>query len=208
MSLFKRGLLLAFLGAIFVTMPLQAATSHKPAQKASSKTSSAKPAKKSTRAASPRSSAKKAAPKASGASNCRTVRVKTAKGYVNRRTCKAATEAAEPRSLTSPIPENALTRTAPATNEPVKARTVPDRAYAVDGQTFFYQGRKYRVAGLKGNDNSDMAKQRLQRSLESGTLNVSPLRTDESGVATATVRVNGRDIADDTPGGGEHRPLK
>lgn len=207
MSLFTRGLLLACLGSL-CAMPLQAATQHgKSAQKTTQKAAAKAPAKSASG-----TSKRSAAPKAKSAvrpaaapadktatANCRTVKVKTAKGYVNRRSCKQAAAPAEPKSLTSPITENALTRTPPASPEVVKARTVPDRAYAVDGQTFFYQGRKYRVAGLKGNDNSDMAKQRLQRSLESGTLNVSPLRTDESGVATATVRVNGRDIVDDMP---------
>lgn len=204
MKIFTRRLLLACLGWALVAAPLQAATQHKAGTKTTQKKASSKsakpavPASKGKRAAATKSG-KAAAGKSNSGSACKTIRVKTAKGYVNRRSCKESAPA-EARSLTSPITDNALTKTAPTSSDVVKARTVPDRAYAVDGQTFFYQGRKYRVAGLKGNDNSDMAKQRLQRSLESGSLSVSPLRTDEAGVATATVRVNGRDIAEEAPG--------
>lgn len=203
MRLHKRRLLLVCLTALFCVSPLLAAT-----QKASPKSTPKKSAQKSQQKKSvPKAPAKasgnrKATSQAKGAAapaeqrNCRMERVKTAKGYVKRRVCSG--ERAEP-SLRSPISENALTRSAQADDAEVKARAVPDRAYAVDGQTFFYHGRKYRVAGIKSSDNSDMAKQRLQRSLESGSLMVDPLKTDDSGVSTATVRVNGRDIAEQLP---------
>lgn len=98
--------------------------------------------------------------------------------------------------LNSPIKSNALTGDATAgRGDEIKARSAPDRAYAVDGESFFYQGRRYRIAGMEGADGSDMAKQRLQQSLESGSLMIDPHSTDENGVSTATVRINGRDIA-------------
>jgi len=117
------------------------------------------------------------------------------KGGKTRRVCPGV--AAEP-VLNSPIRNNALNAAAPVDKGPeVKARVAPERAYAVDGETFFFQGRKYRVAGLSaGSVGGDMAKQRLQKELENGSLMIDPLSTDDNGVSTATVRINGRDIAD------------
>ena len=124
---------------------------------------------------------------------CKTVRVKTKKGTQSKRVCNAP---AEPL-LTSNVDGSALTKPAPEGKEPeIKARTVPDRAYAVDGETFFFQGRKFRIAGLKGEAGSEMSKQRLQRALDSGSLMVDPVSVDGQGVATASVRVNGRSLED------------
>lgn len=86
----------------------------------------------------------------------------------------------------------------PATdrNGEIKARTVPDHAYAVDGETFFYQGKKYRLAGMSGTGGSDMDKQRLQKALDAGTLNVESVGTDDSGMSMANVTVNGQNLVD------------
>lgn len=161
----------------------------------------AKPAAKAAPSASrkaPAAGSKKNAPaaKAAPAQSCRTVKNKQGKSV---RVCsKPAAEAApvDP-ALRSPISGGTVDA---ASRQPdkdeSKVRAAPERAYAVDGQSFFYQGRKYRIAGASGLGSNDMAKQRLQKALESGTLSIDPVSTDEGGVATATVRVNGRDLAD------------
>lgn len=103
-------------------------------------------------------------------------------------------------ALQSPIRNTDIEKPAPEGKETeIKARTVPERAYAVDGRTFFFQGRKYRAAGLTGIDGSEMAKQRLQRALDVGGLSVEPVSVDESGVSTANVRVNGRSLQELLP---------
>lgn len=123
---------------------------------------------------------------------CKVIKSRSGK---TRRVC-GASAAAEP-VLQSPISGNVLDASAPSDKVPeVKARSAPEHAYAVDGRTFFYLGRKYRIAGLKGADGSDMAKQRLQQTLENGNLSIDPVNSDEAGVVTATVRINGQDIAD------------
>lgn len=162
--------------AVLLSAPVQAATNQK-------KTVRTTQAKKP-------SSTQKAAVK-SGASQCRVLKLK---GGKTRKLCKAAP--ADP-VLSSPIQGNALNKLAPAEKAPeVKVRSAPDRAYAVDGEVFFFQGRKYRVAGMEGAGNSDMAKQRLQKALESGSLAIDSLSTDDTGVSTATVRINGRNLAE------------
>lgn len=106
--------------------------------------------------------------------------------------CKAA-EAV----LKSPIKEVDLDRQlVEGKDAEVRARVVPERAYAVDGASFFYQGRKFRVSGLTGDDGSEMAKQRLQRSLDVGAIELDSQGIDEFGVTTAVVRVNGKSIAE------------
>lgn len=106
--------------------------------------------------------------------------------------CKVA-EAA----LKSPIKEVDLDRQLiDAKDTEVRARVVPERAYAVDGTSFFYQGRKFRVSGLAGDDGSEMAKQRLQRSLDIGAIELDSQGIDEFGVTTAVVRVNGKSVAE------------
>jgi hypothetical protein len=126
---------------------------------------------------------------------CKTTRVRTAKGYRSKRVCTAV---ARDPLLTSPINQNALTQPASAAPE-LKARTVPSRAYAVDGQTFFQEGRKFRVLGVAPGSqavSSGDAKQKLQKALDSGVVTVEPTTVDESGVALALVRVNGRNVVD------------
>lgn len=173
---------LGLLGAFAGASAAQTSTSKTPA-KTSTKAKASKKAPKAS-AAKPRT--KKAA------TQCRTLKLKNGK---TRRLCKS--EARTDQVLSSPISNNALSKSAPPDNGPeVKVRTAPDRAYAVDGETFFYQGRKYRVAGMGAADSSDMAKLRLQKSLESGVLSIDPLSTDDAGVTTAVVRVDSRNLAD------------
>lgn len=172
---------LAAIGAaLLFCAPLFASGTHKPASKTERKPAATKPAAKKPAPA--KAPVRKAAPGKKAASSRKTVKP----------------DAPAPAALRSPIRDNALEAQAqPDKPGEVKARTVPNRAYAVDGQTFFYQGRKYRVAGLKGNDNSDMAKQRLQRALESGDIALDPAQSEEAGITSARVRINGRDIAND-----------
>lgn len=172
--------------AVLTAIPAQGATTKKTVK--SSQTT--KVTKKATKAP----ARKAAAPRKSTASTGQQCRVQKLKGGKIRRVCKGA--AADPL-LTSPIQGNALNKPAPPDKSPeVKARSAPDRAYAVDGETFFFQGRKYRVAGLEGADNSDMATQRLQKALESGSLSIDPQSTDDAGVSSAVVRINGRNLAE------------
>ncbi|MDQ7989425.1 MAG: hypothetical protein REI09_07295 [Candidatus Dactylopiibacterium sp.] len=197
---------LACLGLLYALPVLAANPKSAPrAESRAAQKAAAKPAKKVRAPAStagkkavPQRTTSRAAGKATSSAACTTQRVKTASGWKTRKVCAGArAPAAEAPSLRSPIAPDSLARPVAASGAEIKVRTAPDRAYAVDGATFFYQGRKYRVQGLKAADNSDMAKQRLQRSLEAGSLAVMPVRVDEAGVSVATVRVNGRDIADD-----------
>lgn len=165
-------------------------------ESAQKKSSSKSDIQRKTSAAKPVSGKNAAgkAPVKAAANTCKTVRVKTAKGVRSQRSCATAAPA-EPL-LTSNVDGSALTKPAPEKEPEIKARTVPERAYAVDGETFFFQGRKFRVQGFSGESGSEMAKQRLQKALDSGTLMVDPVSVDASGAAVASVRVNGRSLED------------
>jgi hypothetical protein len=174
------------------------------ADKKNAKTTSAQsnktPAKSKSKAPakSTASKAKKPAAKTNNievVKSCREVRVKTAKGYRTQRKCVVGESA-----LHSPAGAGELNVQAGAGKQPeLKARTIPDRAYAVDGYTFFHQGRKYRVIGIDEAvvpAGSDLAKQRLQLALDSGTISVEPETVDENGTMRALVRVGGKNLAD------------
>ncbi len=126
---------------------------------------------------------------------CKTVRVKTAKGTRTQRKCTTTVSA-----LHSPIGAGELNAASIPLKQPeLKARTIPDRAYAVDGYTFFHQGRKYRVIGINEEvvpAGSDLAKQRLQLALDSGPITVEPEAADDNGVMRAVVKVGGKNLAD------------
>src|SRR5256885_106372 len=149
--------LLSFVCIACVSGPAIAAhTAEKKATKTAATHTNKTPAKAKgktgTKATHKSETAKKTPPRSSiAASNntvqtvrsCKTVRVKTARGYRTERQC-STTESA----LHSPIDANAISASASGGKQPeLKARTIPDRAYAVDGYTFFHQGRKYRVIG-------------------------------------------------------------
>ncbi len=122
---------------------------------------------------------------------CRNVRVKTSKGYRTQRKCGAAEAAALHGGATDPVDSGK--------SADLKARTIPDRAYAVDGYTFFHQGRKYRILGIDESlvpAGSDLAKQRLQLALDSGQVAVEPESVDDSGTVRAQVRVSGKNLAE------------
>jgi hypothetical protein len=86
----------------------------------------------------------------------------------------------------------------PVRTDTVTPRTIPSRAYAADGQSFYLNGEKIRVRGAPsaGPEGSELAKQRLQKALDSGEVTLVERALDERGNATAVVRVNGRDVAD------------
>lgn len=174
-------LIAALLLAVFAsvsTLPAQAATS----KAASSKQSKAKSVAKKP--------ASKTKVKSKVSSACPLKRVKTSKGWRSVRDCKSS----ESVVLRSPIAGDAL-ESKPEPESATKLRAAPERAYAVDGESFFYQGRKYRVAGLEAVEISDMARQRLQRQLESGPLEIVPLENGEDGLSIAQVRIKGSDLA-------------
>ncbi len=86
----------------------------------------------------------------------------------------------------------------PVRTDTVAPRNIPSRAYAADGQSFYLNGEKIRVRGAPsaGPEGSELAKQRLQKALDSGEVTLAEKAFDERGNAIAVVRVNGRDIAD------------
>lgn len=180
-----RALLLACVLVCVPLAPQQAeAQSNKPAAKkpAAKKSAAKKPAAKK--------SSRKAAPAASTGS-CKNVRIKTSKGYRTVRRCN--------QESSGPLQGGAVAPVDSSTAPELKARTIPDRAYAVDGHTFFHQGRKYRVVGINEEQvpaGNDLAKQRLQLALDSGVVAVEPDAVDDSGTVSAVVRVAGKNLAD------------
>jgi endonuclease YncB( thermonuclease family) len=75
-------------------------------------------------------------------------------------------------------------------------KPIMNRMYALDGDTFYHNGKKIRVRGLEAVHDSDVAMQRLQRALDSGEVAVEPIVTRETGEVEATVRVHGRDLTE------------
>lgn len=76
------------------------------------------------------------------------------------------------------------------------AKPIMNRMYALDGDTFYHNGKKIRVRGLEAAHDSDLAKQRLQRALDSGEVAIEPIGTRDSGEIEAAVRINGRDLTE------------
>lgn len=185
--------LLGLLGML--VLPAEAATQKKPVASASAKHAAKKaPVSKSRKQPASKSSTR--AKKSTGTAVTRTCRTVKSHGKT-KRVCSAV-KAASAQALRSPISEDALDDDAPgkSRNGEIKARSVPDHAYAVDGHTFFYLGKKYRVAGLNGTGGSDMDKQRLQKALDAGSLTVDTVGTDDNGMSMANVTVNGQNLAD------------
>jgi endonuclease YncB( thermonuclease family) len=170
------------------------ATTHS-SSAASKSTSKTKKSTTKSSASSKKKSSKTSTTESSVKSTCKSVRVKTSKGYHTERKC-TTTESA----LHSPIGAGEIDSQSSAGKQPeLKARTIPDRAYAVDGYTFFHQGRKYRIVGIDEAlipAGSDLAKQRLQLALDSGPISVEPETVDENGTMRAVVRIGGKNLAD------------
>ena len=92
---------------------------------------------------------------------------------------------------------------APVSAAPVvpaaRAKPPPSRYYAVDGESFYLNGERVRIAGLpeRGEDiGSEHAKQRLQMLLDSAEVRVEPVAADGQGRPRVRVQVNGRDAAE------------
>ena len=76
-------------------------------------------------------------------------------------------------------------------------KSLPQRMYAADGDTFYFNGRKYRVEGVPGPlAKQEMTKQRLQQLLDSGDVSIEPRAIDDGGMTSAVIRVAGRDVAE------------
>lgn len=72
------------------------------------------------------------------------------------------------------------------------APTPPVRAYAIDGQRFYYGGQQYILdAPVVADDRGDLARQRLQELLDGGDLSVYPLGEKREDSERAQVRING-----------------
>lgn len=133
------------------------------------------------------------------AKTCQETVVKRGRKIKQRRACP---EPAEPLLTNSPIKAGALEQGSKpvADSAPIKARSAPIRAYAVDGCTFFHNGRKYHIEGLNPDAANGLthehATQRLQQILDSGAVALDPISADENGAIRAVVRIGGRNVAD------------
>ncbi|MEY3201112.1 MAG: hypothetical protein RIR70_662 [Pseudomonadota bacterium] len=79
----------------------------------------------------------------------------------------------------------------------VAKKALPMRMYAADGDTFYFNGRKYRVEGVSpALAKQEITKQRLQQLLDSGEVSIEPRAIDDGGLTTAVIRVAGRDVAE------------
>ena len=76
-------------------------------------------------------------------------------------------------------------------------KPLPQRMYAADGDTFYFNGRKYRVEGVPAAlAKQEFTKQRLQQMLDSGEVSIEPRAIDDAGLTTAVIRVAGRDVSE------------
>ena len=68
----------------------------------------------------------------------------------------------------------------------------PRRAYAIDGQRFYYEGQQFIIDGLQMlQAGGELAKQRLQQILDSGDLQIAPLGDAVDSVIRARVSIDG-----------------
>lgn len=70
----------------------------------------------------------------------------------------------------------------------------------IDGDTFYYEGKKYRVSGIdtpeKGQYNFERAKNKLETLLKYGSVEINEMAKDKYGRTVAKVRVNGEYVSD------------
>lgn len=72
----------------------------------------------------------------------------------------------------------------------------PVKAYAIDGKHFYYGGREFVVEGLEApRPGSELAKQRLQRILDSGELSLAPVGETSNGATRVHVSVDGTPVS-------------
>ncbi|WP_227814607.1 hypothetical protein [Nitrogeniibacter aestuarii] len=69
----------------------------------------------------------------------------------------------------------------------------PKRPYAINGESFYYEGTKIIIEGLVlPRPDSELAKQRLQRRLDSGEITYAPIGEPNGGVVRARVSIDGQ----------------
>jgi len=200
----KTALVVLVLGLFGVfALPSVAATS-----KTGTHASSAHPAKKASKASTARKKAvakhkttkKHASRKASTSTKSSASRVRRCHFVKShgktRKVCKWVTVRRASTLMKSPIRADALDtrKSSKEDDDDARMRSAPYHAYAVDGRTFFYQGKKYRVAGISGTGGSDMDKQRLQKALDGGQLKIESIHTDAAGQTSANVTVDGKSL--------------
>ena len=70
----------------------------------------------------------------------------------------------------------------------------------IDGDTFYYNGKKYRISGIdtpeKGQYNYEQAKIRLETLLKYGNVEIKEVAKDKYGRSVVKLRVNGEDVSD------------
>jgi len=80
-----------------------------------------------------------------------------------------------------------------APKPPRAAPMPPTRPYAINGESFYYAGQKIVIEGFDlPRPDSELAKQRLQRLLDSGELSVAPVGETEGGAVRARVSIDGQ----------------
>lgn len=75
-----------------------------------------------------------------------------------------------------------------------------NKYYAIDGDTFYYKGEKYRIIGIdtpeKGQAKYEQAKKRLNTLLSSGSVKIKKVGKDVYGRTLAKVSVKGKNVAE------------
>jgi len=72
----------------------------------------------------------------------------------------------------------------------------PKRPYAINGDSFYYAGQKIIIEGLDlPRPDSELAKQRLQRILDSGEVSYAPVGAPEGGAVRARVSIDGQALS-------------
>lgn len=80
-----------------------------------------------------------------------------------------------------------------APKKPRAAPLPPKRPYAINGESFYYAGQKIVIEGMDlPRPDSELAKQRLQRILDSGEVSYAPVGEPEGGVLRARVSIDGQ----------------
>lgn len=179
------------------------ASSHKakPASTASQSAKKASAAKSTASKGKTRPSTKATASKSTGTPKAKTCHATVTHKGKKKRVARPCAEPAEPVLSNSPLHEKALQESGtPLEGSPVKARSAPIRAYAVDGSTFYHNGRLYRIDGLGTGSSAGLtnehAAQKLQQILDSGKITLEPSGSDDTGAMRALVRIDGRDVVE------------
>jgi len=91
-------------------------------------------------------------------------------------------------------PALSTVRLAPPTER--EAPPPPKRPYAINGESFYYDGRKIIIDGRElPRPDSELSKQRLQRLLDSGEVSYAPVGEPEGDVVRARVSIDGESLS-------------